>query len=163
MAQLGHPGKFTYCLAEAEEVSPWAPLHTTLGNPHARPGRAGRRPQPRPRPCSRLWRLRSREPPAELANRAVRQPSETWLTRSGWIAATPPPQPSYAEPGSKGLYAVADPGQILILIAGGEGTYSAVMPSWGVGPHNNTFVTQEIVLAQACEITRSRGAGQRMM
>lgn len=31
MALLGHPGKFTQCLAEAEEDSPFPPLHTTLG------------------------------------------------------------------------------------------------------------------------------------
>lgn len=31
MAQLGHPGKFTYCLAEAEERNPWEPLHVALG------------------------------------------------------------------------------------------------------------------------------------
>jgi hypothetical protein len=31
MALLGHPGKFTYCMAEAEETSPFAPLHVDLG------------------------------------------------------------------------------------------------------------------------------------
>ena len=31
MALLGHPGKFTCCLAEAEEDSPFPPLHTRLG------------------------------------------------------------------------------------------------------------------------------------
>jgi hypothetical protein len=31
MALLGHPGKFTYCLAEAEETSPFAPLHVDRG------------------------------------------------------------------------------------------------------------------------------------
>jgi hypothetical protein len=31
MALLGHPGKFTMCLAEHEENSPFAPLHTSLG------------------------------------------------------------------------------------------------------------------------------------
>ena len=31
MALLGHPGKFTYCLAEDEEASPFPPLHTALG------------------------------------------------------------------------------------------------------------------------------------
>jgi hypothetical protein len=30
-ATLGHPGKFTYCLAENEEASPWAPLHVERG------------------------------------------------------------------------------------------------------------------------------------
>jgi hypothetical protein len=31
MALLGHPGKFTYLLGEAEEDSPWPPLHTSFG------------------------------------------------------------------------------------------------------------------------------------
>jgi len=31
MASLGQPGKFTCCLAEAEEASPWPPLHTAFG------------------------------------------------------------------------------------------------------------------------------------
>jgi hypothetical protein len=30
-ATLGHPGKFSYCLAENEEASPWAPLHVERG------------------------------------------------------------------------------------------------------------------------------------
>jgi hypothetical protein len=32
MALLGHPGKFTYCLAEDEEASPFTPLHVSLGH-----------------------------------------------------------------------------------------------------------------------------------
>ncbi|MEL6893014.1 MAG: hypothetical protein AAFP84_15590 [Actinomycetota bacterium] len=32
MALLGHPGKFSFCLAEDEASSPWAPLHTTFGH-----------------------------------------------------------------------------------------------------------------------------------
>ncbi|NIR36715.1 MAG: hypothetical protein GWO22_12205, partial [Actinobacteria bacterium] len=31
MALLGHPGKFTFCLGEAEEESPFEPFHTTQG------------------------------------------------------------------------------------------------------------------------------------
>ena len=30
-ATLGHPGKYTWCIAEAEEVSPWEPLHVERG------------------------------------------------------------------------------------------------------------------------------------
>jgi hypothetical protein len=30
-ATLGHPGKFTYCLAERADASPWAPLHADRG------------------------------------------------------------------------------------------------------------------------------------
>src|ERR1700754_4293454 len=28
---LGHPGKYTYCIAENEEASPWAPYHVERG------------------------------------------------------------------------------------------------------------------------------------
>lgn len=31
MALLGHPGKFTFCMAEDEESSPWEPLHVARG------------------------------------------------------------------------------------------------------------------------------------
>ena len=31
MSTLGHPGKFSYCIAENEEASPWEPLHVDLG------------------------------------------------------------------------------------------------------------------------------------
>src|SRR5262249_28039316 len=30
-ATLGHPGKYSYCLAENEEASPWEPLHVERG------------------------------------------------------------------------------------------------------------------------------------
>jgi hypothetical protein len=30
-ATLGHPGKYTYCIAENEEASPWAPYHVEQG------------------------------------------------------------------------------------------------------------------------------------
>ncbi len=31
MSTLGNPGKFSYCIAENEEESPWEPLHTEFG------------------------------------------------------------------------------------------------------------------------------------
>ena len=30
-ATLGHPGKYTWCIAEAEDISPWEPLHVERG------------------------------------------------------------------------------------------------------------------------------------
>jgi hypothetical protein len=30
-ATMGHPGKYTYCIAESEEASPWEPLRVDLG------------------------------------------------------------------------------------------------------------------------------------
>ena len=32
-ATLGHPGKYSWCMAEAEQKSPWEPLHVTRGLP----------------------------------------------------------------------------------------------------------------------------------
>ncbi|MBI2166150.1 MAG: hypothetical protein HYU29_07095 [Chloroflexi bacterium] len=32
-ATLGHPGKYSYCIAEREEASPWEPLHVERGLP----------------------------------------------------------------------------------------------------------------------------------
>lgn len=32
-ATLGHPGKYSWCIAEAEDVSPWEPLHVERGMP----------------------------------------------------------------------------------------------------------------------------------
>ncbi|MBI3454686.1 MAG: hypothetical protein HY002_02700 [Candidatus Rokubacteria bacterium] len=31
MSTLGHPGRYTYCIGEHEEVSPWPPLHVDRG------------------------------------------------------------------------------------------------------------------------------------
>ncbi len=31
MCQHGHPGKYTYCIAEDEEINPWEPLHVERG------------------------------------------------------------------------------------------------------------------------------------
>jgi hypothetical protein len=31
MSTLGHPGRYTYCIGENEEVSPWEPLHVERG------------------------------------------------------------------------------------------------------------------------------------
>ncbi len=33
MSTLGHPGRYTYCFGEHEEVSPWEPLHVERGHP----------------------------------------------------------------------------------------------------------------------------------
>ena len=33
MSTFGHPGRYTYCIAENEEASPWPPYHTTRGFP----------------------------------------------------------------------------------------------------------------------------------
>jgi tRNA-dihydrouridine synthase len=48
--------------------------------------------------------------------------------------------------------AVRDAGDIVLVVAGGTGLYSAVMPSWGGGAHQNPAVTVAIELDQVCEL-----------
>lgn len=48
--------------------------------------------------------------------------------------------------------AFAGPENILIIMAGGSGLYSMVMPSWCAGPHKNSAVTVAIEVDQFCEV-----------
>ena len=50
--------------------------------------------------------------------------------------------------------AVRDPDDLVVLVAGGSGLYSAVMPSWAAGAHTNPVVHAEVILDQACEVPR---------
>jgi hypothetical protein len=47
---------------------------------------------------------------------------------------------------SERVPSVRDPDQILVVVAGGTGLYSMVMPSWGAGPHANIAVTKVVDL-----------------
>jgi len=48
--------------------------------------------------------------------------------------------------------AVREPQNILVLVAGGSGLYSMVMPSWCAGPHGNVVVHEQIEIGQFCEL-----------
>ncbi|MEM7542800.1 MAG: hypothetical protein AAF384_14635 [Pseudomonadota bacterium] len=48
--------------------------------------------------------------------------------------------------------AIRNPKNIHVLVAGGPGLYTVVMPSWCAGPHGNIAVHAEIELDQYCEI-----------
>lgn len=50
------------------------------------------------------------------------------------------------------VHATARPEDIIVIVAGGGGIYSAVFPSWGAGPHANPFLTVVIDIDQACAI-----------
>jgi hypothetical protein len=51
------------------------------------------------------------------------------------------------------VHAFRDQRDILVLVAGGTGLYSMVMPTWCAGPHVNRFVTRKVELNAFCEIT----------
>ena len=48
--------------------------------------------------------------------------------------------------------AFASPDNILIMVAGGSGLYSMVMPSWGGAAHSNCPVSEKIEVDQFCEV-----------
>jgi hypothetical protein len=50
------------------------------------------------------------------------------------------------------IRSIPGPEYLLVLVAGGPGVYSSVMPSWGGGSHGNISVTKKIELHQKCEI-----------
>jgi hypothetical protein len=68
MSTFGHPGRYTYCIGENEEASPWPPYHAGLGIPPAyRPSRCS---PARHRTASRITRAARRAPsPGRSAGR----------------------------------------------------------------------------------------------
>jgi hypothetical protein len=69
-ATLGHPGKLGFCIAEAEDVSPWEPLHVERGLP----------------PGSTAVTLLAGDAPLSVSDHRSRGPEELAATL-GWAAA----------------------------------------------------------------------------
>ena len=199
MALLGHPGKFTFCLGEYEESSPWPPLHTSLGyeaeqstvtvacteGPHsvicfpdddpeayadyllnvlaaslsglgANNTHFARGTQVvvlNPDHAIALADVGyDRASVAEvLCERAKRSWAELATVRTQGSGINDEQRRQGADP-DRVVHALRGPESLLVLVAGGTGLYSTVMPSWGAGPHGNGHVTVEIELDQACEV-----------
>lgn len=60
--------------------------------------------------------------------------------------------PAFARSDSDVTRAVRRPEDVLILVGGGSGLYSHVMPSWAAGAHGNVAVHAQIITDLACEI-----------
>jgi hypothetical protein len=56
------------------------------------------------------------------------------------------------EQGDELVRAIASPEKVVIVVAGGEGIYSAVFNAWGAGEHGVLPVTREVEIGQACEL-----------
>jgi hypothetical protein len=54
--------------------------------------------------------------------------------------------------------AIGSPESVLVLVVGGSGVYSVVMPPWGGGAHENPFVSVEVVQYDACEVLIEAGS-----
>jgi hypothetical protein len=50
------------------------------------------------------------------------------------------------------LYAVRDAKQIMLVVAGGMGTYSMVLPSWAYAPHGNLPISVKIDVFPTCDL-----------
>jgi hypothetical protein len=189
MALLGHPGKFTFCLAEDEENSPFPPLHTALGfepedsvvtvigaeAPHsvlysgdgdnpddyqsllellaiglANPatnnailtsGAATVILNPEHAAILHKAGLTRQDIALELYQRCSMEPVDLKRLSPGFAGANP-----------KQRKAFTGPEQILILMAGGSGLYSMVMPSWCAGTHRNSASSVKVEADFFCEI-----------
>lgn len=199
MALLGHPGKFTFCLGEDEESSPWPPLHTSLGydaeqsavtvvcteGPHSVVCFPDDDPEVsadhllnalaaslsglgannthfakgtqvvvlNPDHATVLADVGyDRDSIAEvLCQRSKRSWAELATVRTRGSGINDEQRRQGADP-DKVVHALRSPEALLILVAGGTGLYSTVMPSWGAGPHGNGHLTVEIDLDQTCEV-----------
>ncbi|MCP5180252.1 MAG: hypothetical protein H6994_10245 [Pseudomonadales bacterium] len=191
MALLGHPGKFTYCLAEDEESSPFPPLHTSLGfqaedsvvtvigaeaphsvlysptgdasedarclaemlaigisnlatnNAQLRNGAAVVVLNPEHAQVFQKANL-GRESVQKILYGYCFHPPELLRSKAGGFA------PRGEDRGP--VHAFRSHEDILVLVAGGSGLYSMVMPTWCAGPHVNRFVTRPVLLNAFCEI-----------
>lgn len=191
MALLGHPGKFTFCLAEAEEASPWEPLHVSLGFDAAQsvvtvlgaeapssvmavtdgddPGSPGRI----------LDALASAFSAVATNNAMLRggaaavilNPEHADVLAKGGLARADV-QAAIAERSGNRRHVLArqspafggrgepddwvpcffSPDDVLVLVAGGGGLYSMVLPTWCAGGHRNRWVSVPVEIDQACEI-----------
>jgi len=191
MALLGHPGKFTYCLAEDEENSPLRPLHVDLGfdEDDSVVTVIGAEA-----PHSVIFSGDGDDPDSYkyllnvlavgLANAAT---NNATLTSGSVVVVLNPDHanllaaagldrhgiaeelyarcristeelrrlvPNFAGGATaKGdRYAFTGPEQLIILMAGGGGLYSMVMPSWCAGAHKNSPSSIVIESEFFCEV-----------
>jgi len=190
MALLGHPGKFTYCLAEDEEASPFPPLHTSLGflpedstvtvvcteAPHSViwfPHAGG--PENLLNVCAKaLSSMASNNAYFAEINGVSSQvlvlnPEHASVLAAGGYGRREIQEILHHKAGntSKNLTdtasgttsdpdrfirAVPTPESLIVIVAGGHGVYSSVMPSWCFGKHGNIAFTEKIETGQSCEI-----------
>ena len=191
MALHGHPGKFTYCLAEDEEHSPFTPLHVGRGFAHEQSvvtvigceaphsviysGNADD-----PLDHEKLLSMLNIGLTNMATNNAILRGGSVVvvlnpdhaaiLARANLnrqsiaerlydLAEVSPAEvqkyvPAFAGRvgSSESLRCFDSPDDILILMAGGSGLYSMVMPSWCAGAHKNSAVSVVIETDQVCDL-----------
>ena len=194
MALLGHPGKFSYCLAENEEASPFPPMHVDLGfdsqdsvvtvigaeAPHSVLF-SGNGDDPNqyelllevlaiglanaatnnailtsgmativlnPEHASVLHKagLSRQDIATEIYQRCKMDGAEANRLCAGFARKTLNPRQAFT-----------GPEQLLILMSGGSGLYSMVMPSWSAGANKNSAVSVKVETDFYCEVPNFGG------
>ncbi len=195
MALLGHPGKFSYCLAEDEEGSPFPPLHTSFG---FAPEDSVVTVIGAEAPHSVVYSGDADDPDNHLrllevlAIGMTNMATNNAVLRNGSVVVVLNPEHAFILSGAglsredvaARLFELAhhpraelerlasafagragdgelvgcfeSPAQILILMAGGSGLYSMVMPSWCAGAHRNSAVSVRVETDPSCEIPLER-------
>jgi hypothetical protein len=173
-AALGHAGKYTWCIAEAEDVSPWEPLHVERGLSAERsavtvfaglsPIQVGNHRGDRPEPVLRgFTNAMFAVGPGQSEIVVVLCPEHLGhIGSTGWTKAQVQQflfevtQRSASEWTASGVESIPDdpdaalgvatsPESITVLVAGGSaGGFSAVVPLWA-GGGNTRSVTKEVL------------------
>ena len=194
MALLGHPGKFSYCLAENEEASPFPPMHVDLGfdsqdsvvtvigaeAPHSvlfsGNGDDPNQYEPllevlaiglanaatnnailtsgmativlNPEHASVLHKagLSRQDIATEIYQLCKMDGAEANRLCAGFARKTLSPRQAFT-----------GPEQLLILMSGGSGLYSMVMPSWSAGANKNSAVSVKVETDFYCEVPNFGG------
>lgn len=194
MALLGHPGKFSYCLAENEEASPFPPMHVDLGfdsqdsvvtvigaeAPHSvlfsgdgddpnqyalllevlaiglanaatnnailTSGMATIVLNPEHASVLHKAGLSRQDIATEIYQRCKMDGAEANRLCAGFARKTLNPRQAFT-----------GPEQLLVLMSGGSGLYSMVMPSWSAGANKNSAVSVKVEVDFYCEVPNFNG------
>ena len=194
MALLGHPGKFSYCLAENEEASPFPPMHVDLGfdsqdsvvtvigaeAPHSvlfsgdgddpnqyelllevlaiglanaatnnailTSGMATIVLNPEHASVLHKAGLSRQDIATEIYQLCKMDGAEANRLCAGFARKTLNPRQAFT-----------GPEQLLILMSGGSGLYSMVMPSWSAGANKNSAVSVKVETDFYCEVPNFGG------
>jgi hypothetical protein len=60
--------------------------------------------------------------------------------------------PAFTPKHASDVEVLTSPDSVVVIVAGAEGLYSAVFPSWSAGAHGNIAVRQQVVTGQACAV-----------
>lgn len=158
-ATIGHPGKYSWCMAEAEQISPWDPLHVELGELEGSstvtvfPG------------LSPIPVASSESEPEIILSEFIDAMFAAGVEQDEVIVVLSPELISHFKIArwskrqvQQFLYdecqrgyrdektrAVSSPGAVRILVAGGSaGGFGMVIPLWGRGSSNSKSVTKPI-------------------